>query len=158
MTLVDLIAGLAIAVGLVGILVPVLPGTLLVGAAVLGWAIWSDGAAVWWVFAVVAAVLLAGAVAKYAVPGRRLKESGVPTASLALGAVLGLAGFFAVPIVGLPAGFVLGIYLGEVRRVGGDHARETTLAALRAIGLSVLIELTAGLVAALVWAIGVLVA
>jgi uncharacterized protein len=63
-----------------------------------------------------------------------------------------------VPVVGLFLGFVLGVYAAEHRRVGPRLAWPSTRAALRAAGLSILIELLAGLLAAGVWVTGVLVA
>ena len=54
MTLLDVLAGLAIAVGLVGIMVPVLPGTVLILGAVLVWAVSLGETAGWVVFAVAA--------------------------------------------------------------------------------------------------------
>ena len=65
---VELLVALAIAIGLVGILVPVLPGTVLVLAAVLVWAWDTGGASAWVLFAAAAAILLAGTVVKYLVP------------------------------------------------------------------------------------------
>jgi hypothetical protein len=52
-------------------------------------------------------------------------------------------------------GFVLGIYASELQRVGAQAAWPSTKAALRAVGVSMLIELTSTLLAAVVWAIGV---
>ena len=150
----DLLTGLAIAVGLVGIVVPVLPGSVLVLVAILVWAVLTATATGWAVFAVATLLLAAGAVVKYAVPGRRLKADGVPNRSLVAGAVLGVVGFFVVPVVGLVIGFVLGVYLAELRRVGRDLAWPTTRSALRAVGVSILIELGAGLLAALTWLVG----
>ena len=80
MTLTNVLVGLAIAVGLVGIVVPGLPGSLLVLGAILVWAIEVGTATGWAVFGVAAALILVGAVVKYAVPGRRMKREGVPTA------------------------------------------------------------------------------
>ena len=153
----DLLTGLAIAVGLVGIVVPVLPGSLLVVAAILVWAVLVSTATGWVVFAVATVLLAAGAVVKYAVPGRRLKADGVPSRTLLAGAVLGVVGFFVVPVVGLLIGFVLGVYLSELQRVGRDLAWPTTRSALRAVGVSILIELAAGLLAALTWLAGAIV-
>lgn len=147
----DLIVGLALVVGLVGIVVPVLPGTLLVLGAVLAWAAVEDTVAAWGVFAGVAALLVVGAVVKYAVPGRRLKAAGVPTRTLVAGGLLGLVGFFVVPVIGLVLGFVLGVYLAELQRLGKRLAWPSTRSALAAVGLSVLIELAAGLLAATTW-------
>ena len=157
MTGLDIIVALAIAVGLVGVLVPALPGTLLVGAAILLWAIERGGASGWVVFVVAAALLVAGSAVKYAVPGRRLKRVGVPTSTLLAGGALGVVGFFVVPVVGLPLGFVIGIYLAEWQRQGRQAAWPATAHALKAVGLGILIELTFGILAAATWVIGVVI-
>jgi len=150
----DFLAGLAIAVGLVGIVLPLLPGTLLIAAAVVLWA-FAVGEATGWAVAVLALLLLgAGTVVKYLLPGRHLKTSGIPTRTLAAGGVLGVIGFFVVPVVGLPLGFVLGVYLSEAQRLGLDSAWPATKITLKAVGASILIELAAGLVAALIWLVG----
>ena len=154
----DVLVALAIAVGLVGILVPVLPGTVLILAAVLVWAIMLSSPTGWVVLALVSVFLAAGTVVKYAVPGRRLQATGVPTRTLVVGGLLGVVGFFVVPVVGLVVGFVAGVYASELQRVGTQRAWGTTKHALRAAGLSVLIELAAGLLAAVTWLAGALVA
>jgi len=156
-SLLEVVVALAIAVGLAGILLPLVPGTLLVGAAVAVWALDTGGRTAWSVAAVVAALLIVGALLKYLVPGRRLTASGVPTRTLWVGAALGVVGFFVVPVVGLVLGFVLGVYVAERARVGGREAGGSTLAALRAVGLSLAIELLAGLLAAATWVVGVVI-
>ncbi len=117
----------------------------------LVWTVVVSSTTGWSVFAVVALFLGAGAVVKYAVPGRRLQAAGVPTRTIVVGGLLGLVGFFVIPVVGLVIGFVLGVYLSELQRVGTDRAWTTTKAAMLAAGLSMLIELAAGLCAALTW-------
>jgi uncharacterized protein YqgC (DUF456 family) len=155
MTGVEVLVALAIAVGLVGVVVPVLPGSVLVGAAVLVWAV-DHGGTTAWLFAVAAVgLLVAGAAVKYVVPGRRLQRAGVPGRALLAGAVLGLVGFFVVPVVGLLLGFVLGVYAAEWRRLGHREAWPATVHALKAVGLGILIELAFGMLAATVWAVGV---
>src|SRR3546814_6290826 len=47
----EVLVGLVILVGLIGVVVPILPGTLLVFAAILVWAIMTGGATAWTVFA-----------------------------------------------------------------------------------------------------------
>jgi uncharacterized protein len=153
----DLLAGLAIVVGLVGIVVPVLPGTLLVAAAVLGWAIAVGDPLGWGLAGGALAVLAVGAVVKYAVPGRGLKAAGVPNRTLLLGALLGVVGFFVIPGVGLVVGFVGGIYLSEAQRLGREAAWPATKVALRAVGLSILIEIVAALLATALWLTAVVV-
>jgi uncharacterized protein YqgC (DUF456 family) len=151
----EFLVALAIAVGLVGILVPVLPGSVLVLGAVLVWAWSTGGATAWTVFGVAAAILVVGQVVKYLVPNRRLKGAGVPASTQWVGAALGIVGFFVIPVVGIFVGFVLGIYLAEYRRLGGRAAWPSTVHALKAVGLSILIELVAAVAATCVWVTGV---
>jgi uncharacterized protein YqgC (DUF456 family) len=154
MATVDVLVGLAVLVGLVGIVVPVLPGSILILGAVLVWAAASATAVGWVVFALVTTLLVVGGIVKYAVPGRGLKTAGVPSRTLVAGGLLGIVGFFVIPVVGLVVGFVLGVYLAELQRVGLDTAWPSTRAALKAAGLSLLIELAAGLLAAAAWLVG----
>ena len=156
MSLLEVLVALVILVGLVGVLVPILPGLVLVLAAVLVWAVDEGSGTGWAVFAVATAVLVVGTVVKYAVPNRRLKTSGIPSSTTWFGVALGIVGFFVIPVVGLFIGFVLGVYLAEHRRVGSAAAWPSTQQALKAVGVSILIELAAGILAALVWFIGVL--
>ncbi len=144
----------AIAIGLLGIIVPVLPGGLLILAAILVWANDLGGTTAWTVFALAAALILVGAIGKYAVPGRRLKETGIPSSTQWTGLAFGVVGFFVVPVIGLFLGFVLGVYVAERRRLGTEPAWPSTTSALRAVGLSILIELAAGVLAAGCWAVG----
>jgi len=157
-TTINLVAGLAIALGVIGVVVPVVPGLLLSWLGVVFWAFLGDaGSGVKWVVVVVATlVAVLGAGIKYLVPGRRLKSAGVPNSALLAGAVLGLIGFFVVPVVGLILGFVLGIYLVERARLGPGQAWPSTKQALAAAGMAMLIEFTTALAVAVVWVFGLL--
>lgn len=157
MTLTEVLVAVAIAVGLLGIVVPILPGALLVLAAILVWAAELGGSTAWLVFALAAALIVVGAVLKYVVPGRRLKEAGIPARTQWTGVALAVPGFFVIPVVGLFIGFVLGVYLAERQRLGSAAAWPSTRSALRAVGLSILIELVSTTLAAGVWVAGVLV-
>jgi len=149
--------GLAMAVGLVGVVIPVIPGLLLVGLASLGWAILADGAGPWIVFGLMVAVLLVGTIAKYVLPSRTLRQAGAPTSTLVLGAVGGIVGFFAIPVIGLLVGAVAGIYLGEAHRLKDSKAAgRSTLATVKAIGIGLLIELLAGVLAVAIWFVSVI--
>jgi uncharacterized protein YqgC (DUF456 family) len=154
--LVTFLAGAAIVVGTFGVIVPVLPGLLLCWAGVAVWAVFADGGAVKWVVLVVVTVVAAAALAiKYAWPGRNLKRSGVPNSSLFAGGLLGLVGFFVIPVVGVVIGFVLGVFLAERLRLGDwQLAWPSTKAALKAAGLAMLIELGAALSIGVVWVAG----
>jgi uncharacterized protein len=152
------IVALAIAVGIAGVVVPVVPGALLVWAAITVWAL-AIGSTTAYAALAAATVLIGGAqVAKLLVPGRRLLNAGVPRRSILAGTVLAIVGFFVIPVVGFFVGFPLGVYLAERRRLGRHaSARDSTEQALRAIGLSILIELSATAIAAGVWLLAVVI-
>jgi len=139
------------AVGIVGTIVPIIPGAALCAAAIVVWAIAAGGYA-WWVALAAVAIVVAGAVLKYLIPGRRLKAQGVPGVVLLAGGVLGIVGFFVIPVVGLVIGFVLGVYLAEWWRLKSPaQAWPTTLAAMKAAGVSTLIELASAMLATGLW-------
>ena len=60
-TVVTILCGLAILVGVAGTIIPVLPGSVLIGVSLLAWAIWGGaGTAGWVVFAVAMIFVAAG--------------------------------------------------------------------------------------------------
>lgn len=158
MTTVGLVlVALAIAVGMVGILVPLLPGTLLVWAAIAVWAVVERSTESWLVLGVVTALLGTGILVKYLWPARRMRAADVSGRTLAVGAVLGIVGFFVIPVAGLLVGFVLGVYLAELlQRRDQRRAWAATVHAVKGVALSVGVELVAAVLATGVWAVAVL--
>jgi uncharacterized protein YqgC (DUF456 family) len=150
------VVAVAIAVGLVGILVPLLPGTLLVLGAIAVWAVIEHNVTSWVTLGVVAALLAASTLIKYLWPVRRMRAADVSPLSLAAGAVLGIIGFFVIPVLGLVIGFALGVYLAELF-YRGDHrvAWTSTAHALKGVALSVGVELCGALLATIAWVAGV---
>lgn len=155
MTVLDFVVGLTIAVGLVGILFPVLPGSLLILAAIGVWAFQIGTGTAYAIAAVCTLLLVGGMIVKFAIPGRRMQAAGVPRSTLLIGAVCAIIGFFVIPVLGILVGFVLGVYVAEVRRLGSQLAWASTMAALRAVGLSIAIEFASALLAACTWGVGV---
>ena len=147
-----IVVGLAIATGIVGVVVPVLPGALLAWAAIAVWALVDGGAIAWAVLAVATLAIGGAQVVKVLVPGRRLRDAGVPRQSIVAGLVLAVVGFFLIPVIGFFIGFPLGVYLQERQRLG-RHATawHSTREALHAMGLSILIELAATVLSAAAW-------
>jgi uncharacterized protein YqgC (DUF456 family) len=153
----QVLVGVVMVAGLVGILLPVLPGLLLIWIAGLWWTIADGGGGIRWAVFVVLTVLLAlGTVTKYVLPAKSAAARGAPVSTLVLGAVGAVVGFFVIPVVGLLVGFVAGVYLAEYARLkDGGRAWTSTRAALVAIGIGVLVEFTAGVLMIGVWLFGV---
>ena len=118
-----IVAALLVVVGLIGVVVPVLPGLVLVVGGIGLWAVSRHDAVGWTVLAVAVALVVAGSVLKYLLPGRRMRDAGVPGRTLVLGGVLGAEPSY-------------------VRTSAPTHT---------AAGWSILIELAAGLLATAVW-------
>lgn len=152
-----LLFGMAMAIGLVGVLVPVLPGLLLIAAAGLGWAVLADGPGPWVVFGAMIVVLAVGTVAKYVLPGRTLRQAGAPVSTLLLSVLGAVIGFFVIPVIGFLLGAVAGIFLGELRRLNDSRAAgRSTVTTLKAIGIGLAIELLAGVLAVAIWFVAVI--
>ena len=151
------LVAVAIAVGLAGILIPLLPGSVLVFGAILVWALFERTTVAWVTLGIVTVVLGAALLIKYLWPARRMRSADVSTWSLAAGGLLGIIGFFVVPVVGLIIGFVLGVYLAEYyARRNHRLAWTSTKHAIKGVALSVGIELAGALVATMVWVAAVL--
>ena len=153
----EVVVGIVLLVGLFGVVVQVLPGGLLVVGAILVWAIMTGTGWAWAVLAVAVVATAVAGVAKYLLAGRHLQRAGVPTSTMVWGGLAGMVGFFVVPVVGLPLGFVLAVYGAEfVRLHDRSAAWAATLAALRATGITILVELAGALVAVGAWLLAVL--
>lgn len=147
----ELLVAAVVLVGLIGIVVPVLPGMLLIAVALFVWALVVGGWA-WSVFAVALLALAVGEVVKYLVAGRSLRSDGIPNRTVMVGGLVGIVGFFVVPVIGLLLGFVVGALAAElVRTQSAGQAWRGAVAALRAAVKTIGIELLFALVATAIW-------
>jgi uncharacterized protein YqgC (DUF456 family) len=151
------LAGVAMAVGLVGTIAPIVPGLALIWAAALGFGIAEgfDGPGAV-LFGGITMIGLVGEVAGVVLPRRSAGRAGAGRWSLWLGVVVALAGFFLVPVVGLPLGGALGIYVGEHLRTRDAHtAWRATAATLKGFGLAALVQFGTGLAMVVLWLVWV---
>ncbi len=147
-----ILIGLAIVVGLLGIVVPVLPGSILIGLAGLVWAILHQTPAAWMVFAAMVVLLGVGSVTTYVLTARRTQGAGVPLSSQLGAAVAGIVGFFVIPVVGMLVFFPLGLLAMEWLRLRDlPAALHSAGVALRAMLVGMGIEFAAALGAAVLW-------
>lgn len=152
----ELLVAVVMAVGMVGIFVPGLPGLSLIWAGGLAWA-WLDGGGGtrWWVFTVITAFFALGQWASFILPASQTRNA--PPRTLTVAALLGLAGFFLVPVVGGPIGFAAGVFLMNI--VGGATtaaAYRMTVSTVRAFGWAVAAQTAAACAMAATWVVGLL--
>jgi uncharacterized protein len=142
-------------VGLVGVVVPVLPGLLLVWVASAGTMLYLGTDAAGWAVAGLLTVLFAlGSGATIWLPARQGRRGGVPMRSL-LAALLGaVVGFVVIPVVGFLIGAFVGLLLGEQRRHGDWQAATASVGqVLRAYGVGIVVELVVGVTMIAAWSI-----
>ncbi|MGW2645262.1 DUF456 domain-containing protein [Streptomyces sp. NPDC001393] len=147
-----LLVGVVVALGLCGVLVPGVPGSWLVWAAVLWWALTDPRPLTWAVLVGATAVLLLSLAVRAALPPRRLRQSGATPRTAVYAGAGALLGFVLLPVLGALPGFVAGVYLHERLRLGRHgEAMASVRTAMRSGGSSVLAELFACLLIAGAW-------
>ncbi|MFJ3909432.1 DUF456 domain-containing protein [Streptomyces vinaceus] len=147
-----LLVGLVLLLGVVGVLVPGVPGSWLVWAGVLWWALHERSALAWSLLVAATALLLVVQVVEWQLPPRRLRGVGVTRRMAAYAGAGALLGFVLIPVVGAVPGFVGGVYLCERLRLGTHgEAWASVRAVMRAVGTSVLVELLACLMVVGAW-------
>ena len=153
----ELLLGIAMLVGLVGVVVPVFPGLILVIGSGLVWALQRGGPGAWAVFAVMSIVGVVGIVVSSVLPARRASAAGAPAWVLVAGGIGLVIGFFVVPVVGALIGFPAGIFVAEfARHRHPGSAWRATWDALKGVGLGIAIQLAAGVAMIGVWLAAVL--
>jgi uncharacterized protein YqgC (DUF456 family) len=153
----ELILALAMLVGLVGVIVPILPGLILIAAAGIVWAIAQPRAGHWAVVGIMAGIAIAGVAASTLLPARRATSAGASRTAMAAGAIGMIVGFFAIPVVGALVGFPAGVFAGELWATrDASSAWGRTLATIKGVGLGIVIQLAAGVAMIGIWLAAVL--
>jgi uncharacterized protein YqgC (DUF456 family) len=151
----EVLVGVAIFAGLIGIVVQVLPGAVLVLGGILVWAIMTGGTQAWVVFGVAAVAIAIAEVLQWILAGKHMRKAEVPVLTLAVGGIAGIIGFFVIPVLGLFLFFVGAIFLLEwARRKDVSAAWGATKAALQATLITIGVQLVGSLVATAAWVIG----
>src|SRR6187402_2807394 len=107
----EVVLAIVMLAGLVGVVLPVLPGLLVIAGAGLVWALAAPSPLRLWIAALLGAIAAGATVAAAAVPVRRASAVGAPRAVLMAGAAGMVAGFFLIPVVGALIGFPAGIFV-----------------------------------------------
>ncbi|MFI8193588.1 DUF456 domain-containing protein [Streptomyces sp. NPDC085946] len=147
-----LLVGLVMLLGLCGVLLPGVPGSWLVWAAVLWWALEDPRPVTWWVLVGATVVMLLSQAVRWALPSRRPRATDATRRTMAYGGAGAFLGFFLLPVAGAIPGFLAGVYLAERLRLGSHDAAAGSLrTTMRTGGSSVLAELFACLLIMGAW-------
>ncbi|PRZ18200.1 DUF456 domain-containing protein [Nesterenkonia sandarakina] len=142
------IAGLLLILGALGVVLPILPGSLLIIGTLIVWAVLIGGPVVWTAAILGTVLAVIGWGSSTILTGRSMHRQQIPRGPILIAVVAALVGLIAFPPLGLFIGFAVGLFGAEfVRRERDWRAAGTaSLYALRAVGLGILLEfLLAGL-------------
>jgi uncharacterized protein YqgC (DUF456 family) len=145
-------------VGLIGVVVPVLPGLVLIWVAAVSTTLLLRADVVGWLVTMLLTVLFGlGMAATIWLPARQGRRGGVPLRSLLAAAAGAVVGFFVIPVIGFLVAGAAGLLLSERSRLDAwQPALRSVGGVVRAYGLGVVVELVAGLSMIAVWASAVL--
>lgn len=151
----DVAIGLVMLVGLVGTVLPLLPGLPVILVAALVWVIaGGSDAGRWWVFAIVAALCVAGMVLGSILPARRAARAGASRWILIGGAIGLVVGAVVIPVVGALVGWPIGVFVASMAATHDTtEAWTLTRATIAGVGIGTAVQFTAGVLAVAVWAV-----
>jgi hypothetical protein len=153
MSQLEWILGVAMLAGLVGIVVPLVPGLTLIWGAALIWALDERSATAWIVLGIMTPLAVGGILVGSLLPASRASRAGAPRWVLAAGGIGMVVGFFVIPVLGAFVGGPAGIFLAELLRVRDPAlAWRTTLETLRGLGLGAAAQVAVGLIMVALWA------
>ncbi len=151
-------------VGLVGTVLPALPGIELIwlaGVAYGAFSWWTFNATSWWSVAwliLFTLLLIIGEMLSYFVAYAAPVKTGASWQAIVASIVLGFIGMFVIPIIGALLGAILGVFLVEwMRRKNWQEAMKATTGALWGYGLSIGVQFIFGILMMGVWGIWIFV-
>lgn len=152
------LVALAMFVGIIGTVIPLLPGLPIVWAAALVYGLVEGFGVIGWIFfAIITLVGIGGSIAGLVVPQRQVQGGGAPFSTTVVGVIGAIIGFFVIPVVGIVIGAVAGVFLAELTRTGDrNDAWASTKRAIVGFGIGAAVQMGAGVVMMLVWVAWVL--
>lgn len=151
------LVALVMVAGLIGTVLPFVPGLPLVWAAALFYGLVAGFGATGWIsFAIITILAVVGVVAGIVLPHRHVSERGAPFSTVLAGIAGGVVGFFVIPIIGLPLGAVVGVLLAErVRTADWGEAWTATRNMIVGFGIGALAQVACGLGMIITWVVWV---
>ena len=141
------VAVVFILIGIIGIIVPILPGMFLVWLTVLGYSWVTDFQIVTpWMLVLLTVIALATGSASIWLPYLGAKKMGAAKRSVVLGFIGGIIGTFIMPLIGTIIGYAVGIIVGEMLKHRDLRvAIKTSIGGVAGWGISTVVELAGAL-------------
>lgn len=150
-----IVVGIVMVLGLMGVVLPVLPGLLLIWAAAVFYGFMVGfGTVGWTVVGLLTMLAVAGMFKTVLIPRRAAVEAGA-SGWAQLGAVVGgVVGFFVIPVFGLILGALAGLLVVEYMLKGDwNEALVAVRGTAKGFGLSVVIDLILGMIMIVAWSV-----
>lgn len=155
----ELLIAFVMAIGILGTVLPFIPGLALVWFAGALWAYFDGGNGTrMWLLAIMTLFAVIGYAMQFLLPAAAVKADSPPRNTLLAGALFGLVGFFIVPVIGAPLGFMAGVYSSYLTSTGDSSAAwASTIRTAVAFGQALLIQFFCALMIAVTWIIGLII-
>jgi uncharacterized protein YqgC (DUF456 family) len=152
-TLLVVVVAVVMVIGIAGTVLPILPGLGVIWVAAVAYGILAGLSTGGWIALVVITVMaVVGTASAFYLPQRTAASVGVPWWGQLIALGFAVAGFFVVPVVGAPLGFVVGILVATIvkeRHIPG--ALGATWATLKSMLLASGVQFAIGLTMMAVW-------
>jgi len=148
------LVAIAMAIGLVGTLLPLIPGLLLILGAAIGYGVLEGFGAVGVIaMLVITAFFVVGSLVSLVLARRSAIRGGVSGMSLLAAVAGGILGMFVIPVFGFVPGAIIGMLLAERARLRDWNAAwRVTFAAIKGYALGMLVEAACGASMFATWA------
>ncbi len=152
------IAILFMIIGLIGVIIPVLPGTILIWLVVVVYALFAGVDSMGWsAFIILNLMGLFTGTAVLWLPFLGAKTTGASKRSMMLGAVGLIIGTIIMPLIGTVVGYGLGILLGEYhKQQDWNKAIHAALGGVAGWGIATIMQFGGGVVMIIIFAYTVL--
>lgn len=152
----ELLVAIVIAIGILGTIIPSFPGISLSWLSLLVWVILDGGGTTRWViFLIASGLFVAALIANVVLPAR--SGAKIDKNSILISLILGIVGFFVIPVIGLPLGYALGVFITESGRERNvSLAWQRTWNALKAFGYATIVQMACAMGIAFLWLTGLI--
>jgi len=141
--------------GLFGLIIPVVPGLVIIWVAALGYGIAAGfGTLGWIMFAIISLLMVAGSVIDNVLMGTQARQSGASWVSIAAALVFGIAGNFVLPVIGGLIAALLALFVAEwIRRKNWRESLKSVRGMAWGCGWAFVIRFIMGVVMIGLWMI-----